>query len=192
MYFYVRKSKHTSSPPPICSPARHDSFDHFTCHEWMTFTSASRCWILKARLSARVYWDIQPTSCSHVEEIDFGRTTLGPPNKLEVDCLLAALRVASFHVPVATFQTGAMPSRVDANDIRPLLSVVKEVTVCGNSVQASNSVIYRNSWIWSCTPSARWWVSAMYFITWSWVIEQFGLDPQLYWRRTLQWVACSR
>ncbi|KAG2101311.1 uncharacterized protein F5147DRAFT_762702 [Suillus discolor] len=72
---------------------------------------------------------------------------LGPPNKLEVDCLLAALRVASFHVPVVTCQTDAMLSRVDANDIGSLLSVVEEVTVCGNSFQASNSVIYRREFM---------------------------------------------
>ncbi|KAG2101314.1 uncharacterized protein F5147DRAFT_314428 [Suillus discolor] len=66
---------------------------------------------------------------------------VGPPNKLEADCLLMALRVASFHVPVVTFRTDVLLSKVDANDIEPLLSVMEEVTVCGNSFQAGNLVI---------------------------------------------------
>ncbi|KAG1806135.1 uncharacterized protein BJ212DRAFT_1590635 [Suillus subaureus] len=54
-------------------------------------------------------------------------TTLnqGQPNELQVNCLLAALRAASFHVPVVIFQTDASLNKVDANVIESLISVVE-------------------------------------------------------------------
>lgn len=51
---------------------------------------------------------------------------VGLPNKLETVYHLAALRVASFHVSVVTFQMDAPLSKVDAEDIELLLSVVEE------------------------------------------------------------------
>jgi hypothetical protein len=56
---------------------------------------------------------------------------VGLPNKLETVYHLAALRVASFHVSVVTFQMDAPLSKVDAKDIELLLTVVEEVSVCG-------------------------------------------------------------
>jgi hypothetical protein len=55
---------------------------------------------------------------------------VGLPNKLETDYHLAALRIASFHVSMVTFQMDAPLSKVDAKDIELLLSVVEEVSVC--------------------------------------------------------------
>lgn len=66
----------------------------------------------------------------------------GPPNKLEADCLLTALRVASFHVPVVTFRTEVPLSKVDANDLEPLLSVVEELLFVGRCSTMSLYVLF--------------------------------------------------
>ncbi|KAG1824852.1 uncharacterized protein BJ212DRAFT_1476141 [Suillus subaureus] len=59
-------------------------------------------------------------------------TLVGAPEKLQVDCLLAMLAVASFQVPVVEFRTGTAPlSTVHKNNITSLLSVVREVTYYG-------------------------------------------------------------
>ncbi|KAG1856959.1 hypothetical protein DFJ58DRAFT_783726 [Suillus subalutaceus] len=62
-------------------------------------------------------------------------TLVGAPEKLHVDCLLAMLAVASFQVPVVDFQTSTPLSTVHMNNIVPLLSIVREVTFCGNLPQ---------------------------------------------------------
>ncbi|KAG1824833.1 uncharacterized protein BJ212DRAFT_549302 [Suillus subaureus] len=55
-------------------------------------------------------------------------TLVGAPEKVQVDCLLAMLAVASFQVPVVDFQTSTPLSTVHMNNIAPLLSIVREVT----------------------------------------------------------------
>ncbi|KAG2138954.1 hypothetical protein DEU56DRAFT_329568 [Suillus clintonianus] len=62
-------------------------------------------------------------------------TLVGVPKKRQVDCLLAVLAVASFRVPVVDFQTDEPLSKVYINKIEPLLSIVGEVSFCGNLLQ---------------------------------------------------------
>ncbi|KAG1901861.1 uncharacterized protein F5891DRAFT_1172304 [Suillus fuscotomentosus] len=105
-------------------------------------------------------------------------TLIGPPNKLEVDYLLAALRVTSFYLPVVTFQTDAMLSRVDANDIGSLLPVVEEVAVCRNSFQVNNSV---TSEFVNLKLHTKYTLMSVCHVFHYWKlshIEQSGLDPQ--------------
>ncbi|KAG0704087.1 hypothetical protein DFH29DRAFT_997975 [Suillus ampliporus] len=56
---------------------------------------------------------------------------VGELKKPEVDCIMAGLSVASCHGPAVDFQMATPPSQVDMDIVEPLLSVVKEVTVCG-------------------------------------------------------------
>ncbi|KAG1744979.1 uncharacterized protein EDB91DRAFT_1335451 [Suillus paluster] len=56
---------------------------------------------------------------------------VGDLKKPAVDCIMEALAVASCHEPAVDFQTTTPSSEVDMDIFEPLLSVVKEVTVCG-------------------------------------------------------------
>ncbi|KAG2138502.1 hypothetical protein DEU56DRAFT_802031, partial [Suillus clintonianus] len=58
-------------------------------------------------------------------------TVVGVPNKPEVDCIMAALAVAHCHVQVIDFQVPPTEVDVSGTAVEPLLSVAKEVTVCG-------------------------------------------------------------
>ncbi|KAG2040223.1 hypothetical protein BDR03DRAFT_949378 [Suillus americanus] len=62
-------------------------------------------------------------------------TLVGTPNKRQVDCLLSMLAVASLRVQVVDFQTDAPLRKVCMNHVKSLLSVVGEVTFCGNALQ---------------------------------------------------------
>ncbi|KAG2346134.1 hypothetical protein BDR05DRAFT_959715 [Suillus weaverae] len=50
---------------------------------------------------------------------------------LEVECIMAALTMATFHEPTIDLQMATPPSEVDMDIVEPLLSVAKDVTVCG-------------------------------------------------------------
>jgi hypothetical protein len=49
----------------------------------------------------------------------------------EVECIRMALAVATCYEPTVDLQTATPPSEVDMDIVEPLLSVTKEVTVCG-------------------------------------------------------------
>ncbi|KAG1729794.1 hypothetical protein EDB19DRAFT_106070 [Suillus lakei] len=69
-------------------------------------------------------------------------TLVGTPKKQQVNCLLVALAVASFQVPVVDFQMDTPLRKAHMNNIEPLLSVVGEVTFCGKPLQINE---HRNS-----------------------------------------------
>ncbi|KAG2138984.1 hypothetical protein DEU56DRAFT_330436 [Suillus clintonianus] len=69
-------------------------------------------------------------------------TLAGLPQKGQVKCLLAALGVAPFQVPVVDFQTDAPLSKAQMNNIAPLFSIVGEVTLYGELAQINE---YRHS-----------------------------------------------
>ncbi|KAG2157640.1 uncharacterized protein EDB93DRAFT_804049 [Suillus bovinus] len=62
-------------------------------------------------------------------------TLVGTPKKQRVRDLLPVLAAASFQVPVVDFPTDAPLRKVHMSSIESLLSVVGEVTFCGNVLQ---------------------------------------------------------
>lgn len=50
---------------------------------------------------------------------------------LEIECIMAALAVATFRELTVDLKMPTPPSEVDIDTIEPLLLVAKEVTVCG-------------------------------------------------------------
>lgn len=50
---------------------------------------------------------------------------------LEIDCIMMALAVTTCQKPTVDLQMATPPSEVDIDIVEPLLSVAKEVTVCG-------------------------------------------------------------
>ncbi|KAG1880750.1 hypothetical protein F4604DRAFT_1922373 [Suillus subluteus] len=50
---------------------------------------------------------------------------------LEIECIMAALAVATCHEPIVDLKMATPPSEVDVDIVEPLLSVAKEVAVCG-------------------------------------------------------------
>ncbi|KAG2155345.1 uncharacterized protein EDB93DRAFT_1130265 [Suillus bovinus] len=56
---------------------------------------------------------------------------VGELRPLEVECIMAALAVATCHDPTVDLKMATPPSEVDLDIAKPLLSVAKEVAVCG-------------------------------------------------------------
>jgi hypothetical protein len=64
---------------------------------------------------------------------------MGELDQAGVDCIVAALAVASCNVQVIDLQTDTPPCEVDADMIETLFSTVNEVTVCGELLHCPGS-----------------------------------------------------